>query len=391
MFASTLSVGFAVLPFVSAAVYQVTVGGGGSLAFDPPALAAREGDQVVFTFVAKNHTVTQSTFDKPCTPAYGGIDSGFVPVPANQTDGFPTFTVNVRDTKPIWMMCNQGAGTPNLHCGKGMIFAINCGADDAPNSLGNFKKAALAHGASLAAAAPASTPAGGYGGGYGGGSGQSEATKTYMAAYGTATVPPPATGVVVTQAVTLGSSSWVTTYTSYPGSPAPTPASLEGREITVVVGGPSGLIFDPPFVQAQPRDSIKFIFKQKNHTVTESTFDGPCIRKPDGFDSGFQAVAADATDFPSWTIKVNDTAPIWAYCRQRTPTSHCGEGMVFAINPNEQSPRNYAAFQKVAQALNGTLAAANAPQPTAESAGVISARVGAGLVTAIAMLFTLLM
>jgi len=389
MFASTVSLGLAVLPFVSAAVYQVTVGAEGKLTFDPPAFGARAGDQVTFTFVSKNHTVTQSTFDKPCTPAYGGINSGFVPVPANQTDHFPTFTVDVRDEKPIWLMCNQGAGTPNHHCGKGMIFAINCGADDAPNSLGKFRESALAYGRSLSAAA-APTPT--QGGGYGGGSGQSEASKTYYAAYGTGvTIPPPPAGAVVTQAVTVGSSSWLTTYTSYPGSPAPTPASLEGKEILVTVGGPSGLIFDPPSVSAQPRDTVKFIFKQKNHTVTESTFDAPCIPKLAGFDSGFNAVAADATDFPSWSIKVNDTAPIWAYCRQKTPTSHCGAGMVFAINSNEQSPRNYAAFQKVAQALNGTLAAANAPQPTAES-GATSARVGgAGLVMAITTLFALLM
>ena len=34
------------------------------------------GDTVSFTFHPKNHTVTQSSFDAPCTPLYGGTDTG---------------------------------------------------------------------------------------------------------------------------------------------------------------------------------------------------------------------------------------------------------------------------------------------------------------------------
>lgn len=65
---------------------------------------------------------------------------------------------------------------------------------------------------------------------------------------------------MVTQAVTVASSSWTTVYSSYPGSPAPTPASLTGNVITVVVGGPGKLLFDPPRVSASPRDTIVFQF-----------------------------------------------------------------------------------------------------------------------------------
>jgi hypothetical protein len=35
-----------------------------------------------------------------------------------------------------------------------------------------------------------------------------------------------------------------------------------------------------------------------------------------GFDSGFMPVADDATTFPTWNLTVNDTSPIWAYCKQ---------------------------------------------------------------------------
>jgi hypothetical protein len=38
--------------------------------------SAAVGDTVSFTFHPKNHTVTQSSFDAPCTPLPGGIDTG---------------------------------------------------------------------------------------------------------------------------------------------------------------------------------------------------------------------------------------------------------------------------------------------------------------------------
>ena len=34
------------------------------------------GDVVVFTFHPKNHSVTQSSFNAPCTPLEGGFDAG---------------------------------------------------------------------------------------------------------------------------------------------------------------------------------------------------------------------------------------------------------------------------------------------------------------------------
>jgi plastocyanin len=384
MFVSTLSLGLAILPFVSAAVHDVTVGPDGKLEFYPYAIGAAVGDQVVFHFASKNHTVTQSTLEHPCERGPEGFDSGFMPVPANQTDNLPTFTVEVTTTKPIWVFCNQAAKTPNTHCGKGMVFAINCGQTGAPNSIENFKAAALAHGASLAA--PPSSTSDGYGNGYGNGG-----TKVYTAPYGGVTVPPPAQGVVVTKSITVEGSSWVTTYTSFPNSPAPTPASLKGREITVVVGGPSGLIFDPPHVEALPRDVIKFQFLQKNHTATQSSFEDPCRPLAGGFDSGFFPVGADVTEFPTWSVTINDTAPTWIYCRQRNPQPHCGQGMVFAINPDQKGPRNFEAFKQIAAALNGTSAGAAGPQQTVDSSGVAARIGGTGLITVVVILFTLLL
>ncbi|KDQ63605.1 hypothetical protein JAAARDRAFT_29626 [Jaapia argillacea MUCL 33604] len=370
--AAIVTLGLALFPFASATVHDVTVGGSaGNLTYTPEAIFASVGDQVVFHFQQKNHTATQSSFANPCGLKDGGFDTGFMPVPANQTDNFPTYTITVNDTNPIWVYCRQAANTAASHCGKGMVFAVNCGADGSANSFTAFKNAALAIGAGLAASA----------------------TPVATAAYGGVTIPPAPSGVVATQTVTVQSSTWTTVYTSYPGSPAPTPASLEGTVHKIIVGGPGTLLFSPSNISAQPRDVVVFEFHQKNHTVTQSSFADPCrpltnatTNVADGFDSGFFPVSDNTTEFPTWNFTVTDTAPVWAYCRQKTPSSHCGAGMVFAINAVESSPRNFSAFLSLAEQLNGTAAAANAPSsaaaPTSTSKSG-AARVGAGALTVV--------
>ncbi|KAK0239874.1 Cupredoxin [Armillaria nabsnona] len=104
--------------FVSAADHVVTVGDGGALAFNPTSVTALEGDTVTFSFRANNHSATQSTFAAPCNKS--GIDSGFVPIPANSTlFGQWTFTVD-NTSAPLWFFCAQ-----TNHCEAGMVFAVN--------------------------------------------------------------------------------------------------------------------------------------------------------------------------------------------------------------------------------------------------------------------------
>ena len=121
-----------------------------------------------------------------------------------------------------------------------MVFAVNCGLDGSPNSFTNFQKAALAIGASLSAAASSTS-----------------STPWTTAAYGGYTIPPAPQVTPVTQPVTVSDSVWTTTYNSYPGSPAPTPAALAGQVHKVIVGG-SALAFDPPHIAALPRDVVVF-------------------------------------------------------------------------------------------------------------------------------------
>ncbi|KAJ7706042.1 hypothetical protein B0H17DRAFT_1035391 [Mycena rosella] len=377
MFAS-LSLGLALMPFVvGSMVHDVQVGGAnGLLEYSPEALSAAPGDQVVFHFNPKNHTVSQSAFANPCGPKDGGFHSGFMPVAANSSvDSRPTFTVVVNDTQPVWVYCGQAAGTPASHCGAGMVFAINCPTGDAPNSFTNFKNAALAIGASLSAAASAASAtatatATGAGSGYGGyGDAPATTTAALTAPYadptgGTVTLPPAPSATVVTVPITLDSSSiWTTVYTSFDNSPAPTPVAPAGAVHTVVVGGPGILAFNPPSLMAAPRDTVVFQFQQKNHSVVQSAFADPCRKlnagnasAPAGFASGYFPVADNQTDFPTFSITVNDTSPVWAYCSQTAPISHCGSGMVFSINAVDNSTHNFAAFQALAKQLNGTAA-----------------------------------
>jgi hypothetical protein len=128
------------------------------------------------------------------------------------------------------------------------------------------------------------------------------------------------------------------------------------------------LNYDPANISASIGDTVTFEFHPKNHTVTQSSFLNPCkalelASGTPGFKSGFKPVAADATEFPTFQITINDTAPIWGYCGQ---TGHCTQGMVFAINAVESGPNNFAAFLELAK-RSGASSTAAGTTPTASS------------------------
>ncbi|KAG7092603.1 hypothetical protein E1B28_008946 [Marasmius oreades] len=111
------------------------------------------------------------------------------------------------------------------------------------------------------------------------------------------------------------------------------PAAALAAVQTVTVGDQNKLEFSPPSVNAALGDTIQFQFKSKNHSVTQSTFDSPCVFKAAGVDSGFQATPPGATPSASWSFMLNTTDALWFFCAQTAPANHCANGMVFAINP----------------------------------------------------------
>jgi len=126
-------------------------------------------------------------------------------------------------------------------------------------------------------------------------------------------------------------------------------ASTVSAANTQVKVGSSGLAFDPPSVNATTGDTITFVFYPKNHTVTQSTFAAPCQPMSGGTDSGFQPTTANASNVPSYSVTVNNTTPLWFYCRQ---AGHCTQGMVFAINPTAN--KTFEAFQAAAKGSSAT-------------------------------------
>ncbi|KAH7360049.1 hypothetical protein BKA66DRAFT_426385 [Pyrenochaeta sp. MPI-SDFR-AT-0127] len=107
------------------------------LGYTPESITAAVGDMVMFIFMQKNHTATQSTFADPCRKKEGGLDSGFMPNPEGKAG--VTWNMTVETTEALWFYCKQQNG---IHCGKGMVFSINA-ATAGDKTMANFKQLAI--------------------------------------------------------------------------------------------------------------------------------------------------------------------------------------------------------------------------------------------------------
>jgi hypothetical protein len=124
--------------------------------------------------------------------------------------------------------------------------------------------------------------------------------------------------------------------------------SADAPIVSVLVGPNKQLIFNPPFIRGVGQGQrIHFDFRAVNHTFTESSFDKPCTKIPGAqFDTNFGNFNPD--DIPNihpFDITLDSDKPRFFYCKQanKTPNSHCGKGMVFAINVDAYT---FAQFQK---------------------------------------------
>jgi len=133
-------------------------------------------------------------------------------------------------------------------------------------------------------------------------------------------------------------------------------SALAATSVTVhvvQVGAANGtLAYFPNNLKAAVGDMIQFQFAPANHTVTQSTFDAPCMpiamtSNTTGIYSGFMPVSASATTTPTYTVLVNSTLPMWFYCSQ---AKHCQNGMTMVVNENTaaNSTRSLANFQALA-------------------------------------------
>lgn len=170
--------------------------------------------------------------------------------------------------------------------------------------------------------------------------------------------------------------------TAPPDPPSSSPTSsvpAAATTHTVTVGGPLGLLYSPPSLSASAGDKIIFTFLSQNHTLTQSTFDNPCVAKPGGVASGFIPNPNNTVvPAPTFEYVVEGTEPTWWYCAQG---KHCQAGMVFAINPTAE--KSFEAFLE--NAVGGGIGSAPAvPSVSGIASGVSTAVFSGSVPTALA-------
>jgi len=175
-------------------------------------------------------------------------------------------------------------------------------------------------------------------------------------------------GIIIIEVVVIniditvinGATQTVTTTVNNPPASIPPPgtsststatASSPAQTHLVQVGVAGELMYGPNQLNASLGDIVRFEFLKLNHTVTQSSFAEPCTKIGGGFDSGFNFFNPNnVTDSGTFTTDfiVNTTSPLWFYCRQSVPKSHCHAGMVLGVNPGNK----FAQFLANAEAQN---------------------------------------
>lgn len=108
----------------------------------------------------------------------------------------------------------------------------------------------------------------------------------------------------------------------------------------------------PEKITAAPGSMVQFQFWAGNHTITQSSFDAPCVpitqtangTAVSAIKSGFMPTeeSADVGQIPIYTVLINDTSPLWFYCGQGP---HCANGMAMVINEKSDGPKTLDAYK----------------------------------------------
>ncbi|KAF2999740.1 hypothetical protein E8E13_004543 [Curvularia kusanoi] len=143
------------------------------------------------------------------------------------------------------------------------------------------------------------------------------------------------------------SSGLATSIASTLPSPSPTTlnsatstSSLVPQTHTIQVGLLDHKI-RPETTEAAIGDLIEFDFYPLNHSIVRAEYGFPCIpyemtgSDKKGFFSGFKPVDKVLDRPPKWTLRINDTDPIFFYCA--APGSCITYGMVGGINLNSST------------------------------------------------------
>jgi len=134
--------------------------------------------------------------------------------------------------------------------------------------------------------------------------------------------------------------------------------------------------FYPEKITAEPGSMVQFQFWTGNHTVTQSNFDNACVplstsnASAVGIDSSWMPVADSKAmgQIPVFTIMVNDTKPLWFYCKTG---AHCQSGMSMVINENTaaNASRSLEEYKTLSEGATGGAAGGDASGGAGGAAG----------------------
>lgn len=197
----------------------VAVGLQGSF-YSPGAVAAALNSTITFEFYGDVHTVTQSTFEDPCSPIPGGFHSGYFGMGLNSSAPIISWNLIVTNVSaPIWFFC--ATKSPAFHCSVGMVGAINPPSQDMYSQFSSAAKLVTT------TASVNNVP-----------------VLTGVGAFATMTPTPLITSppVVASPTPTPTTSSTTSTSTTSSSSPSPTNTTAPSRtsHVGAIVGGSVG-------------------------------------------------------------------------------------------------------------------------------------------------------
>jgi len=140
-------------------------------------------------------------------------------------------------------------------------------------------------------------------------------------------------------------------------SPASSPTESAAPGVHIVDVGQSGFTYSPNTITAAVGESIEFHFFAPLHSVAQGDFATPCTPSANGtgFFSG-DITTSSGENANVFTVKINDTNPIWFYCV--IPT-HCQSGMSGVINPPTDGSATLAQYQAAAGKVASSVAPTN--------------------------------
>ncbi|KAF2843702.1 hypothetical protein M501DRAFT_985799 [Patellaria atrata CBS 101060] len=155
--------------------------------------------------------------------------------------------------------------------------------------------------------------------------------------------------------------------TTYPASDQTGDERPAAATHTVQLRADNGVVrFVPDHINgAEVDDVVNFVFLVREHSATQSTFETPCTPLDEGFDSGLVSNTGNITspEFTQSFTVASVEKPLWFYCKQKQ-ANHCGQGMVFGINPGNLMGQ----FINNAKVQNGALVTLPPPAATPTTA-----------------------